>query len=320
MGNGGWCVSKCRLCCAGSPLASAALHLISRGGSRGTAEVSPVWFKSLQACGSGCNIQGPSAPWQEAAARQWLRPLWLRSWRGWLPPPAAFSGGKKDQRAPEQSRTVGHQRAGIFPPDARRFPSPGVQNALPWLLPMAVPASCFCSDAEGSPMSPFMPCHTTPKGLKQLLYLLCLWEYLFLQMGTGTFHLGHGNKGEQADLGLHGPHLPLPNVGPCKSIGRCLLQLFGQDTLCSFSAALLSKGQPLTGTQPCSGGCTSRGCHRVGEAQTIGPGIEGGSCWQVLQHLADPGKYGLFFSRNPGSTAAKFVDWRNNQPFWACPY
>lgn len=173
MGNGGWCVSKCRLCCAGSPLASAALHLISRGGSRGTAEVSPVWFKSLQACGSGCNIQGPSAPWQEAAARQWLRHLWLRSWRGWLPPPAAFSGGKKDQRAPEQSRTVGHQRAGIFPTGCKEV-------SLPWgakCLAVAAAHGCACQlllqRCRGLPHVPIhaMPYHTQGAQAASLLTL-----------------------------------------------------------------------------------------------------------------------------------------------------
>lgn len=78
--------------------------------------------------------------WQEAAARQWLRHLWLRSWRGWLPPPAAFSGGKKDQRAPEQSRTVGHQRAGIFPTGCKEV-------SLPWgakCLAVAAAHGCAC--------------------------------------------------------------------------------------------------------------------------------------------------------------------------------
>lgn len=157
------------------------------------------------------------------------------------------------------------------------FPSAEMQNALLWLLSKAVPASCLFSDTESSLMSPVMPRHTTPKGLKQVLYLLCLWEYLFLWMETGTFHLWHGNKGEQADLGLHGPHFLLPFRSTHKPVGRFLLQLFGQGTLCSFSTAFLPRRQSLAGTQPCSGACRSWGSHRVQEAQIIGPGVEGGS-------------------------------------------
>lgn len=206
----------------------------------------------------------------------------------------------KKTKEPSRNPAQWGIRGQVYSPvDARRFPSAGMQNVLPWLLPMAVPASCLCSDAESSPMSLFMPCPTTPEGLKQLLYLLCLWEYLFLWMETGAFHLGHGNKGEQAHLGLHGPHLLLPTMGTRKPIGRCLLQLFGQGTSCSFSAAVLPKRQPLARTQPGSRGCRNKGCHRVGEEQIIGPGMEGGSCRQVLQHLAAPGKYSVCSLREP---------------------
>lgn len=51
-----------------------------------------------------------------------------------------------------------------------RFPSAEGQNALPWLLPLAVPVSCLCRDAGSSPMS---PCHTTPRGSTFFTYSAC---------------------------------------------------------------------------------------------------------------------------------------------------
>lgn len=50
---------------------------------------------------------------------------------------------------------------------------------------------------RGLPPIPPMLYHTTPGGLKEPLYLLSLWQYLFLLLGMRTVHLGYGNKGGQ---------------------------------------------------------------------------------------------------------------------------
>lgn len=242
MRNWFWCVSRYRLGCAGSPQVQQPSTPLAEppGGSRGTAEVPPL------SCGSGSDTQGPSVPLQEAAGGQRLRHLGLRRWRGWMPIPAAFCGNRKGQRALERSSTVGQQRAGAF--------LIGCKVSLRWgakCLAMAAALGCACQlPLQGCRELPHVPMPHHPQGIN-LLYLLCLWEYL-LRMGAGSFHLGHGNKGEQADLGPHGPPFPLPARGTRKPSGRCLLQLLGQGTLCGFSAAV-QRGSPWQAPSPALG-------------------------------------------------------------------
>lgn len=118
------------------------------------------------ACGSGSDIQGPRVPSQEAAAGH----LGLRSWRGWLPIPAAFCGNRKDQRAPEQSSTVGQQRASVFLTECKEV---SLRRDAKFLA-MAAALGCVCQlPLQGCRELPLVPMPHHPQGLK-LLHLLCL--------------------------------------------------------------------------------------------------------------------------------------------------
>lgn len=212
MGNGGWHVTKVRACCAVTPFLlqppPPRLQGRKQGCSRGA---------RLSGC-SPAAVEGfakPAGPAVKCKGRVHHRrrklpgggrgTRGLGGWKGRPPPRSAFSRNKKPKEAPNNPAWWGSKRAGTPPLDARRFPPAGMQNPLLCLLPTAfpVPAGCLGSDAGCWRRAPPHPHarHTTPEVLRELLYLLSLWEYLFLLIGMRTFHLGHGNKGGQVRSG-----------------------------------------------------------------------------------------------------------------------
>lgn len=127
----------------------------------------------------------------------------LGGWKGRPSPRAAFSRNKKPKEAPNNPVWWGSRRAGT---------PHWMQGGFPWLgckIPCSAccPRLFLCLLAASAVMLgaggglPHTPTHATPGVLREPLYLLSLWEYLFLLIGTRIFHLGHGNKGGQVRSG-----------------------------------------------------------------------------------------------------------------------
>lgn len=88
-----------------------------------------------------------------------------------------------------------------------------------------------------------------------------------------------------------------------------------------YVASLLLFREAALGRHPALlWGLQKQGLPQVGEAQILGPGMEGGSCWQGVTAFSCSWEVQPLFPGKPGSSAAKFVDWRSNQPFWAYQY
>lgn len=185
----------------------------------------------------------------------------------------------------------------------------------------------------GLPPTPPMLYHTTPGVLKEPLYLLSLWQYLFLHLGLRTVHLGMETRVGSLGLVLVSPHSPLPTHGCLRSRRETPPPAFRMShfmqllCLCPFSLSHVPpRRQPQAGRRPAlPWELQEQGLPqgRRGTNHGAADGGMAGTSWQLragLTAFSCSRKVQLLSPWGAGSSSAKFVVSRSDQPFWACPY